>query len=137
MLSSTTIHNTLRRSIHPSILSSHPHHADLGHLSLQLGSRHVLEVVVIAALPAPGICLHDEMLHVQRPARDARRVHRLADRRAELGGSVVPAGLLRQKDGGRGKMGKEFIHLFVMSLLQELYRQCVGHRVHCFTLSWS
>lgn len=77
-------------------MSSLPHHADLGHLSLQLGSRHVLEVVVIAALPAPGVCLHDEVLHVQRSTRDPRRVRCLAHRRAELGRSVVPTGLLGQ-----------------------------------------
>lgn len=80
-------------SIHPSDLSSPPHHADLGHLSLQLGSRHVLEVVVIAALPAPCVRLHDEVLHVQRSAWDPCCVRCLAHRRAELGRSLVP-GLL-------------------------------------------
>lgn len=74
-----------------------PHHADLGHLSLQLGSRHVLEVVVIAALSAPRVRLHDEVLHVQRSARDPRRVRCLAHRRAELGRSVVSAGLLWER----------------------------------------
>ena len=87
-------HSSLRRPPRP------PHHADLGHLSLQLGSRHVLEVVVIAALPAPGVRLHDEVLHVQRSTRDPRRVRCLSDRRAELGRSVVPAGLLGQTGGG-------------------------------------
>lgn len=82
----------------PSVL---PHHADLGHLSLQLGARHVLEVVVVAALPAPGVRLHDEVLHVQRSARDPCCVGCLAHRRAELGRSVVPAGLLGQRERGR------------------------------------
>lgn len=75
--------------------SSPPHHADLGHLSLQLGSRHVLEVVVIAALPAPRVRLHDEVLHVQRSARDPGRVRCLAHRRTELGRGLIP-GLLGQ-----------------------------------------
>lgn len=100
----STIHNTLPSipvtpslpPFIPSNLSSLPHHADLGHLPLQLGSRHVLEVVVIAALPAPGVCLHDEMLHVQRSAWDPRRVRCLANRRAELGRSVVSNRLLGQ-----------------------------------------
>lgn len=77
----------------PSTCLPLPHHADLGHLSFQLGSRHVLEVVVIAALPAPRVRLHDEVLHVQRSAWDPCRVRCLAHRRAELGGSLVP-GLL-------------------------------------------
>lgn len=84
-------------SIHPLNLSSLPHHADLGHLSLQLGSRHVLKVVVVAALPAPRVRLHDEVLHVQRSARDPCRVCCLAHWRAELGRSLVP-GLLGQNE---------------------------------------
>lgn len=104
-------------SIHPSILSSHPHHADLSHLSLQLGSRHVLKVVVIAALSAPGVRLHDEVLHVQRSTRDSRRVRCLAYGRAELGRSVVSPGLLVQNECGQieGVEGREsrFIHHFI------------------------
>ncbi|KAF3859248.1 hypothetical protein F7725_021648, partial [Dissostichus mawsoni] len=73
-----------------------------------LGSRHILKVVVVAALPAPGVRLHDEVLHFQRPPRDPRRVRCLAHSRAELGRSVVPTGLLGE-EGERG-----FIHHFIM-----------------------
>ena len=40
------------------------HHADLGHLPLEFGARHILEVVVVAS--APCVRLHDEVLDVQR-----------------------------------------------------------------------
>lgn len=109
-----TIHNTLLESIpllpvpifiHPSILSSLPHHADLSHLSLQLGSRHVLKVVVIAALPAPGVRLHHEVLHVQRSTWDPCCVRCLAYRRAELGRSVISSGLLVQNRCGQIERG--------------------------------
>lgn len=101
----TSIHTSIRST--PALPSSLPHHADLGHLSLQLGSRHVLKVVVIAALSAPRVRLHDEVLHVQRSSRDPRRVRCLAHRRAELGGCVVSAGLLGQ---GRGIVRKVLSH---------------------------
>lgn len=79
------------QSLHSSIL---PHHADLSHLSLQLGSRHVVKVVLGAALPAPRVRLHNEVLHVQRSTGDPRRIRCLAYRGAELGRSVVSSRLL-------------------------------------------
>lgn len=116
-----TIHNSLSLAPPACLHSSlHPHHADLSHLSLQLGSRHVLKVVVIAALPAPGIRLHDEVLHVQRSARDPCCVRCLAHRRAELGRSVVPSGLLGQSGWVDGEIEamegskKALIHHFIM-----------------------
>ena len=87
------------------------HHADLGHLSLQLGARDVLKVVLAAALPASRVCLHDEVLHVQGAPRDPHCIGHRPHRWAQLGGRVVATGLLgdgggEEREGGwEGKEG--------------------------------
>lgn len=51
-------------TLHWCINPSSTHHTDLCHLPLQFGAWNILKVVVVAS--APGVCLHDEVLHVQR-----------------------------------------------------------------------